>query len=94
MYSSMLRPVADYMSEVYHSMITDAQDESIKRLQTRALRCIFGGRISGRKLREMAGLSSLRNRRIEHCDRFAVLCAASNRFEDWFPLNNRGGEND
>ena len=67
-YTAMLRPVADYMSEVYHSMITDAQDESIERLQTHVLRCIYGSKISGRRMREMAGLSTLRSRRIEHCD--------------------------
>ena len=90
-YCTMLRPVADYMSEVYHAMITDAQDEDLERLQTHALRCIFGSRISGRRLREMAGVSTLRSRRIEHCDRFASRCAASDRFSDWFPLNQRRG---
>ena len=90
-YKTMLRPVADYMSEVYHSMITDAQDEAIERLQTHALSCIFGPRISGRRMREMADLTTLRERRIAYCDRFAVRCANSDRFEKWFPLNDRTG---
>ena len=45
-YTTMLRPVADYMQEIYHSMISDRQDEAIERLQTYALRCIFGHRLS------------------------------------------------
>ena len=69
MYTSIVRPVADYMMEVYHSMLTDRQDEEIERLRTHALRCIYGPRISGRKLREMADLPTLRERRIEACDK-------------------------
>ena len=74
------------MMEVYHSMINDEQDESIERLQTHALRCIFGPRVSGRRMRQMAELTTLRDRQIEHCDRFAAKCAASARFDHWFPM--------
>ena len=90
-YTAIIRPVADYMMEVYHSMITDRQDEEIERLQTHALRCIFGARISGRKLRQLADLTTLRDRRIEHCDRFAKKCARSDRFEHWFPERRESG---
>ena len=80
-YTSIIRPVADYMMEVYHSMLTDAQDEGIECLQTHALKCIwYGPRISGRRMREMSGLTTLRDQLIEHCDRFAGKCAASSRF--------------
>ena len=88
-YASMLRPVADYMSKVYHSMITDSQDEAIERLQTHALRCIYGARLSGRRMREMAGIETLRQRRIGHCDKFAAKCVQSVRFSGWFPENVR-----
>ena len=89
-YTTMVRPVADYMMEVYHSMLTDWQDEAIERLQTHALKCIFGPRISGRKMRDLAGLTTLRQRRIEYVDKFAGKCAASDRFEDWFPEREGG----
>ena len=52
-YKTMIRPVADYAAVVYHSSLTDAQDEELDRLQNHALKCIFGPH-SGRKLREMA----------------------------------------
>ena len=84
-YTSIIRPVADYMMEIYHSMATDRQDEEIERLQTHALRCIYGPGLSGRKLREKADLTTLRERRIEACDRFALKCSRSDRFEHWFP---------
>ena len=73
------------MLEVFHPMMSDGQDEGLERLQTHALKCIFGPGISGRRMREMAELPTLRSRRIEQCDKFAAKCAASPRFEHWFP---------
>ena len=77
--------------EVYHAMITDQQDEAIEWLQTHALRCIFGPWISGRRMRQMADLPTLRVRCIGHCDHFAAKCASSERFEHWFPRKEEGG---
>ena len=84
-YKSSIRPVADYLDVVYHSMLTDDLDEELDRLQNQALRIIFGRqpdgrRIGGRQLRRLAGITSLRDRRVEHCDKFAQKCAASSRF--------------
>ena len=84
-YTTMVRPVADYMMEVYHSMMTDVQDQAVERLQLHALKCIYGPRLSARKMREIAGLTTLRERRIEYCDKFANKCIESDRFTDWFP---------
>ena len=92
-YKAVIRPVAEYMLEVFHSMLNDAQDEGLERLQTHALKCILG-----RKMRDLAGLDTLRARRIVQCDKFAVKCLASERFSDWFPKNHhrrsarRGGD--
>lgn len=84
-YTSIVRPVADYMQEVYHSMMNDRLDEAVERLQTHALKCIYGPRISGRKMREMSGLTTLGDRRIEACDKFASKCVDCPRFGHWFP---------
>ena len=89
-YTSMVRPVAGCMQEVYHSMLTDPQDESIKRLQSHALRCIYGSSISARRLRDLSGLTTLRERRIQQCNKFAHKCADSDRFEHWFPHREGG----
>ena len=86
-YKSIVRPVADFMQEVYHSMINDGQDEALERLQVHALRSIFGARISGRWLRGLADLSTLRERRIIQTDKFARKCAQNVRFSSWFPKN-------
>ena len=36
-------------------------------------------------MRERAGVSTLRQRRIEICDKFAVKCLGNQTFSDWFP---------
>lgn len=84
-YKSSILPVADYMSVIYHSLLTDEQDEHLENAQVSALRCIFDPRLSGRKLRKLAGLSTLRKRRIEQTDRFARKCIESDRFCHLFP---------
>ena len=90
-YTTMVRPVADYMMEIYHSMMTDIQDQEVERLQTHALKCIFGARLSARRMRELADLTTLRQRRIEAVDKFAARCAESDRFCSWFPRTQEGG---
>ena len=89
-YCSVIRPVAEYMLEVFHSMMTDSQDEALERLQTHAVKCIFGPAISSRRMRELAGVPTLRDRRMDQCDKFARKCAASPRFEHWFPEKGSG----
>lgn len=49
-YKTMIRPVMDYGSVVYHSSLTDAQDELIDSLQNHALKCVFGPGLSARKI--------------------------------------------
>ena len=85
-YKTIIRPVEDYGCVVYHSSLTDAQDEALERLQTQALKCIYGPFRSGRKLRKDAGLETLRGRRIELCDKFAKKSATNPCFAHWFPL--------
>ena len=85
-YRTVIRPAADYCDVVYHSMLNDEQDEALERAQIGALRTIFDYKLSARKLRELAGVTTLRERRVEHCDKFAQKCANSARFQHWFPL--------
>ena len=85
-YSTMIRPVADYGAVVYHSSLTDQQDEILDNLQNGALRCIYGPGLSGRRMREMAGVTTLRKRREEMCDKFAKKCAGDPLFAKWFPI--------
>ena len=84
-YKSIVRPVADYCSVVYHSMMTDKMDEQLERCQMHALRCIFGLDMIYSKMRQRADITTLRQRRIDQCDKFAASCTKSERFSGWFP---------
>ena len=84
-YRTCILPVADYCQVVYHSGLTDEQDQTIERLQAGALRCIYGYKYSYAKMRDLAGVTTLRERRVQACDKFAKKCLASTRFSGWFP---------
>ena len=49
-----------------------------------ALKCIFGPGISGRQMRAMAQIQTLRKRREDLCDKFANKCLNDPRMEHWF----------
>ena len=85
-YKTMLRPVAEYGCVVFHSSLTDEQDEMIERLQDHALKCVYGTDKSARRLRGLAGIGTLRERREELCRKFANKCVKDPVFEKWFPL--------
>ena len=91
-YKSVILPIADYGAPAYHSMLSDEQDYDLERAQMGALRSIFGSGILGRKLREKAGVKTLRHRRIEQTDKFAQSCLKSERFREWFPLRQEKRE--
>ena len=80
-YKTCVRPVADYLDVVYHSFLPDDLDEELDRLQNQALKIIFGSSHGRRTLRKLAGVTSLRDRQVEHCDKFAQNCAKSARFQ-------------
>ena len=84
-YRTIVRPTADHLCVVYHSLLTDYQDEELDRCQAHALRCIFGKDMSYKKMREMAGVGTLRERREELCDKFAAKCLKSTLYREWFP---------
>ena len=37
-------------------------------------------------MRDLAGVTTLRERRIQACDKFAKKCLGSGRFSKWFPV--------
>ena len=84
-YKCNILPLADYAAVIYHSLLTDEQDEQLENAQTSALKCIFNHCLSARKLRKLAGIDSLRKRRIKLTDKFAAKCIGSERFAYLFP---------
>ena len=65
-------------------MLNDEQDQIIERLQARALKNIYGYKDSYAIMRQKAGVTTHRARRIELCDKFARKALGNPRF-DWFP---------
>ena len=94
-YKSTILPIADYCAPAYHSMVNDIQDQKLESAQTGALRAIFGYGKSARKLREEAGIQTLRARPIEQTDKFARKASPDPRFCHWFPRSTarRSGRN-
>ena len=84
-YVTVIRPVLDYCAVVYHPMLTDEQDQAIERLQAQALKCIYGYKDSYAMMREKAGITTHRARRIALCDKFANKALGNPRFASWFP---------
>ena len=73
-YQTIMLPVADYCVAVYHPMLTDEQDQIIERLQSQALKIIYGPYLSYAEMRRRADATTLRERRIGICDKFAKKC--------------------
>ena len=93
-YKSVIRPTLDYCSVVYHSMLTDYQDQTIERLQSQALKSIYGFGVSYSDMREMTRIPTLRARRIELVDKFIDKARSNPRYDRWFPRRTgRQGSN-
>lgn len=84
-YKSAIRPVAEYVSPVFHSMTPDYLSDALERQQTLALRNIFGVEKSAQRLRKEANLETLYSRREKAVIKFALKTAENPRFREWFP---------
>lgn len=84
-YTTIVLPIHDYCSSVYHHSITAAQSMQLERLQDKALKQICGYKNSYRSLLERTDLAKLCDRRSQRADAFALRCAGGTRFSHWFP---------
>ena len=82
-YTTYIRPIAEYVSVVWHASLNADQAALLERQQARALSHIFGFGLSARKMLEKSGLESLASRRDRACLVFATKCTRSDR--EWFP---------
>ena len=85
-YKSSLRPILEFCSVVYYSMISKEQSEALECLQRRVLRVIYGFKVSMEECFEKSGLEILECRRLKRIRKFAVKAAADENFlKKWFP---------
>ena len=85
-YKTMVRPVAEYCSTVYHALITESDSHELERIQMQALKSIYSWKLSYSTLPEKSGLERLSTRREAAFNKLAVKMSESARFSTWFPL--------
>ena len=90
-YITYIRPIAEYVSVVWHSLLNADQAAKIEHQQTRALRHIYGYGISARRMRELAAVELFSKRRRDACLSFARKASSSPRFAHWFTMRPPSG---
>ena len=88
-YCAFIRPCFDYLCATYHSMLTSTQSMALERMQSVALKTIFGWDVSYRQCLEKANINSLSERRHQMCLNFAKKTEANPRFAHWFPIRRQ-----
>ena len=87
-YMSMLRPVLEFCSPVYHSMISADMNSKLENMQKLALRIIFGFDKKYEVILAENNITTLEERRSQAFDNFAIKCSLSGRFSEWLPVND------
>ena len=88
-YSTMLRPLAEYCAPLYHSMLTAELAEKLEGLQKRALKIIFGFGFTYNELLLKSKLEKMSTRRAKACLEYAKKLSVSPRFNNWFQEDKR-----
>ena len=89
-YCGAIRPVAEYATPAFHSLIPGYLAAALERQQTQALKNIYGPELSASEMRRRAGIETLQKRRETATLKFAEKAAKSPRFSRWFPLRSVG----
>ena len=86
-YKCFLLPIIDYASVVYHPLLTATQSNEIVRLQSAALKIVYGWEKSYQTLLEENEIEYVSQRRQKLTDKF-ILKTVSNPVyrERWFPI--------
>ena len=85
-YKSMIRPLPEYCSPVFHTMISQSDSLELERIQMQALKGIFGWKLSYSVLLEKRGIERLDVRRENGFLELAKKMQQSSCFAHWFPL--------
>ena len=89
-YSSYLRPILEYASPSYHSLMTSEQLETVERCQRTALKTIYGYKASYDRCLRMAKIERLSERGATLQRNFALKAYTNPRFsDDWFLVRER-----
>ena len=81
----MVRPVAEYCSSVYYSMLTTSDSLELERIQMQALKSIFGWKLCYRELLSKSEIVRLYDRREAAFLELVKKLSESPRYLHWFP---------
>lgn len=91
-YLTTIRPIAEYAAPAFHSLLSAKQSDAMEWIQRRALKIIFGPRVSYAAALEATNIPTLEDRRNDLLKKFAIKAAKNERFNaKWFPLNYETG---
>ena len=91
-YITTIRPVLDFASPTYHSLLTVTQSNQIEALQKPAAKIIYGFNSSYQDIISSGRLALLSERRTQLCRDFARKASANPRFvKTWFPFKKEQG---
>ena len=86
LYQVLIVPTLDYATPVYHSQLSQEQSNALEKMQSRALKIIYGFDLSYEEILEMSGIKTLWTRRERLMDKFIVKLTENPRFsKDWLP---------
>jgi hypothetical protein len=80
LYKTVVLSTLEYLSPVYHSLLSVAQEKQLENMQKKSLKMIFGWDLQYEDLLVAAGLESLKTRREKRVVRFARKCEKNERF--------------
>ena len=84
-----MRPVIEFCSVIYHSMLTKGQSQEIERLQKQVVKLCFGWEKSYATVCAEQNILTLSERRLEYIDNFVKKTVESPRFgQSWYPLRD------
>ena len=93
-YTSYIRSLCEQSAVVWHSGLTQENEDDIERVQKTALKIIFGQKyVNYENALQLSNLTSLKERREKLCLNFAKSCLKNDMTKDLFPLNNIVYEN-
>ena len=69
-YCAMIRPLLEYCSVVFHTLISNEESDKLDRLERQALKSIYGRKLSYSKMLTRSGLVRLSERRQDAFDGF------------------------
>ena len=85
-YKAMLRPLLEYGSNVFSTMLNEEEKDRLESCQKKALKIIYGFEMSYNKMLEESSLEDLSTRRKNMFEKFCLKSSKSERFRrKWLP---------